>query len=76
MWVEDEGPGIPPEERGRVFDKFYRGKSATKTSGAGIGLAITNEIVRFHGGRIWIEEVVPHGARFVVALPRPEANGE
>jgi len=74
MWVEDQGPGIAPEERARVFDKFYRGKSATTASGAGIGLAITKEIVRFHGGRIWIEEVRPHGARFVVALPRGQGK--
>ncbi len=75
MWVEDEGPGIPPEERERVFDKFYRGKSAAAASGTGIGLAITSEIVRFHGGRIWIEDVVPHGVRFAIALPRAEPSG-
>ncbi len=75
MWVEDEGPGIPSEERERVFDKFYRGKSAATASGTGIGLAITSEIVRFHEGRIWIEDVVPHGARFVLALPRAEPMG-
>jgi two-component system, OmpR family, sensor histidine kinase KdpD len=75
MWVEDEGPGLPPEERQRVFDKFYRGKSAATIPGTGIGLAITSEIVRFHGGRVWIEDVVPHGARFMVALPREEGDG-
>ena len=74
MWVEDEGPGIPSEERGRVFDKFYRGKAAATASGTGIGLAITSEIVRFHGGRVWIEDVTPHGAQFVIALPRSEQS--
>jgi signal transduction histidine kinase len=74
MWVEDEGPGIPPEERGRVFDKFYRGKAAATASGTGIGLAITSEIVRFHGGRVWIESVLPHGVRFVIALPKAEPS--
>jgi two-component system sensor histidine kinase KdpD len=69
--VEDEGPGIAPEERERVFAKFFRGKSAASvTSGTGLGLAITREIVRFHGGRIWVEDVIPHGARFVISLPR------
>jgi hypothetical protein len=72
MWVEDEGPGLSPEERQRVFDKFYRGKSAAATPGTGIGLAITSEIVGFHGGRIWVEDVVPHGARFAVTLPRDD----
>jgi two-component system sensor histidine kinase KdpD len=75
MWVEDEGPGLSPEERQRVFDKFYRGKLAAAAPGTGIGLAITSEIVRFHGGRIWVEDVTPHGARFVVALPREESDG-
>jgi len=75
IWVEDEGPGIGPEERGRVFDRFYRGKAATQTSGTGIGLAITREIVQFHKGRIWVEDVAPHGARFVMALPRADVGG-
>lgn len=71
MWVEDEGPGIPPEDRERIFEKFYRGDTSTRTpSGTGLGLAVTREIVRFHGGRIWVEDVTPHGARFVVSLPR------
>jgi len=71
MWVEDEGPGIPPEERERIFEKFFRGTtSASAPSGTGLGLAVTREIVRSHGGRIWVEDVSPHGARFVTALPR------
>jgi two-component system sensor histidine kinase KdpD len=70
IWVEDSGPGIPPEERERIFEKFYRGASAALApSGTGLGLAITTEIVRFHGGRIWVEDVQPRGARFVIALP-------
>jgi two-component system sensor histidine kinase KdpD len=69
QWVEDEGQGIAPDERERVFAKFYRGKSAAMVpSGTGLGLAITREIVRFHGGRIWVEDVIPHGARFVIVL--------
>jgi len=71
MWVEDEGPGINPAELHSVFEKFYRGKSAANIhSGTGLGLAVTDEIIRFHGGRIWIENVKPHGARFVISLPR------
>jgi two-component system sensor histidine kinase KdpD len=70
VWVEDRGPGIPAEEKPKVFDKFYRGEAAAKApSGTGLGLAITREIVRSHGGRIWVEDVEPHGARFVVVLP-------
>ncbi len=71
MWVEDEGPGIPVEEKERVFDKFYRGKAAARVpSGTGLGLAVTREIVRFHGGEIWVEDAAPHGARLVISLPR------
>lgn len=74
MWVEDRGPGIPPEEREDIFNKFYRGStSARVASGTGLGLAIAREIVRFHGGRIWVEDAQPHGARFVISLP---ANAE
>jgi two-component system sensor histidine kinase KdpD len=71
IWVEDRGPGVLPEERDRVFEKFYRGAvSAGVPSGTGLGLAITREIVRFHEGRIQVEDVQPHGARFVIYLPR------
>lgn len=76
MWVEDQGPGIPPEDRERIFEKFYRGETSTKApAGVGLGLAVTREIVRFHGGRVWVEDVTPRGARFVVSLPRQE-DGE
>jgi two-component system, OmpR family, sensor histidine kinase KdpD len=74
IWVQDEGPGIRPDEREKIFEKFYRGESSSRSaSGTGLGLAVTREIVRFHGGRIWIEDVVPQGARFVISLPLEEA---
>jgi two-component system sensor histidine kinase KdpD len=71
IWVEDEGPGVPADEREAVFDKFYRGRGAgaAAPSGTGLGLAITREIVRAHGGTVHVEDVTPHGARFVVTLP-------
>lgn len=73
VWVEDEGKGIPLDERQKVFEKFYRGASSKPVlSGTGLGLAVTYEIVRFHGGKIWIEDVEPHGTRFVITLPRQE----
>jgi two-component system, OmpR family, sensor histidine kinase KdpD len=75
LWVEDEGPGITAEEQTRVFEKFYRGKTAAAVpSGTGLGLTIAAEIVRFHNGRIWIEEARPQGARFVIALPKSEPS--
>jgi signal transduction histidine kinase len=71
IWVEDRGPGIALEEREAVFEKFYRGHSTSghAPSGTGLGLAITREIVRSHGGTVRVEDVAPHGARFVIALP-------
>ncbi len=74
VWVEDDGPGIAPDERERIFDKFFRGRTAAGSSGTGLGLAITREIVQAHGGRIWVEDATPHGARFVISLPRATAT--
>ncbi len=56
--VEDEGPGIPPELRDKVFDRFFRATPEAKKlrrSGSGLGLAIARGIVEAHGGRIWLE---------------------
>src|SRR3970282_2380825 len=52
--VEDAGPGIPPEDRDRIFDWFYQGESAPhgRVQGSGLGLAIAKEFVVAHGGRI------------------------
>jgi two-component system, OmpR family, sensor histidine kinase KdpD len=74
LWIEDEGPGIPADEHEAVFDKFYRGRGtgARAPSGTGLGLAIAREIVRAHGGSIHVEDVRPHGARFVITLPENE----
>ncbi|MEI6727125.1 MAG: ATP-binding protein, partial [Actinomycetes bacterium] len=71
LWVEDQGPGVPADEHEAVFEKFYRGHAAGErvVSGTGLGLAITREIVRSHGGAVRVEDVRPHGARFVIVLP-------
>jgi heavy metal sensor kinase len=68
--VSDAGPGIPPDARERIFERFARLDPArSRKGGAGLGLAICAEIVRAHGGRIWVEENEPRGSRFVVELP-------
>ncbi len=63
----DTGPGIPPQEREKVFAPFY----STKATGFGLGLAITKKIMEDHGGRVFVTEAVPTGTVVVVGLPLP-----
>jgi signal transduction histidine kinase len=69
--VCDEGPGIPPAERDRVFERFSRldGGRAAGDGGAGLGLAIAREVVELHGGALRAEDNNPNGCRMVVDLP-------
>ncbi|MCB1265393.1 MAG: HAMP domain-containing histidine kinase [Mycobacterium sp.] len=73
LTVSDEGPGIEPEERGLVFERFYRSTSARAMPGSGLGLAIVKRVVVKHGGMIRIGETVPGGkppgTTFHVLLP-------
>jgi signal transduction histidine kinase len=73
--VSDEGPGIPAEERERVFARFYRGvaTAGTQTRGAGVGLAVVRELVERLGGSARIETADGGGARFVILLPVPKS---
>lgn len=66
--VADRGPGIPPEERERVFEPFVRGERSA-AGGTGLGLSIGRAIVESHGGRIWIEGAPGGGATVVFQLP-------
>lgn len=70
--VTDDGPGIPPEDLARIFDRFYRamGPRPGDSGGAGLGLAIAKRLVDLHDGRITAENVAPTGARFTIELPR------
>jgi signal transduction histidine kinase len=61
--VLDSGPGIPVDDRPRIFDRFWRGKRV-RTDGAGLGLAIVLEIARAHGASITVGDRTPSGARF------------
>jgi signal transduction histidine kinase len=72
--VEDHGPGVPVEERALIFERFSRGISAGQRSGsegAGLGLALVDEHIRLHDGRVWVEDRSDgqQGARFVIELP-------
>ena len=59
--VSDHGPGIPPQERRLVFERFYRSTSARAMPGSGLGLAIVKQVVLNHGGLLRVEDTVPGG---------------
>src|SRR6267154_5559000 len=67
--VRDSGPGLDPEDLGRLFDAFY----TTKPGGMGMGLSICRSIIGAHGGRIWATANVPQGAVFQFALPHRDS---
>jgi signal transduction histidine kinase len=86
--VSDEGPGIAPEHRERLFQRFGRigaremstknpgaGERA-KPTGTGLGLFLTRHLVESHGGRIWVESEAGQGARFLFSMPLPSATEE
>ena len=72
--VSDNGVGIPPEDKEKLFLPYF----STKTAGTGLGLAIVHQIITDHGGRIWVEDNAPKGSRFVIELPvdRPATKAE
>ncbi|HEY4188228.1 MAG TPA: HAMP domain-containing sensor histidine kinase [Polyangia bacterium] len=69
--VRDNGPGIPLDEQPRIFERFYRARTARDRNvrGSGIGLALVKHIVEAHGGRLAVESAPGQGATFTVALP-------
>ena len=68
--VRDQGPGIPSESMGRIFERFYRAPNQAKRTGAGLGLAIAREIVVAHGGSISCTSTEGAGSEFYFVLPR------
>lgn len=74
--LTDEGPGIPPDEREKVFEKFYRmGNEETRSSkGTGLGLYIVKKIVDSHNGKIELTQNRPTGSKFVIHLPKTSRN--
>jgi signal transduction histidine kinase len=69
--VQDEGIGIPADDRERVFDRFYRveDEQVRAMGGIGLGLAVCKGIVEAHGGRIWVESAPGRGSVFIFTLP-------
>ena len=88
IWVDDQGPGIPPADRERVWDRFWRLERdrGSAVAGTGIGLAVVRELVALHGGRAWAEDgqsgtppAGGRGVRFVIELPlepSPQVAGQ
>ncbi|HVM08043.1 MAG TPA: ATP-binding protein [Acidimicrobiales bacterium] len=74
--VSDNGVGIPPDDRTKVFEMFQRSAAGGQTfAGTGLGLAIVKKIVGRHGGAVWIEDGIDGGTTIAVRLPRPTAAG-
>ena len=71
IWVEDEGQGIPADERERVFEPYHRlsRDAESAVGGSGIGLAGVRDLVALHDGEVWVEGATPRGTRVVLELP-------
>jgi len=68
--VEDEGPGVAPSDRERIWVPFVRLTSQRRApTGTGIGLAVVRDLTARHGGRAWVERAAEGGARFIIELP-------
>ncbi len=67
--VQDQGPGIPPEDLPHLFEVFYRGEQEGNTQGFGLGLAAVRRIIDAHGGRIWVDTAPGRGCAFHFTFP-------
>jgi NtrC-family two-component system sensor histidine kinase KinB len=72
--VIDHGPGIPFEVQSKIFDKFVQIKSDKALGGSGLGLTICKEIIRAHGGTIWVDSTPGEGSTFTFTLPIVEKS--
>jgi two-component system sensor histidine kinase KdpD len=68
--IADEGPGIPPDELDRVFERFFRGNSGSHKSGTGLGLSIARDMVELMGGTLTVRSDRGAGSTFTVRMPR------
>lgn len=78
IFINDQGPGIPEDSVGRIFERFYR-VQGSPTGGTGLGLSIVKSIIELHKGSIHVENLKPSGCSFIISLPlaaQPEAPKE
>jgi PAS domain S-box-containing protein len=74
LLVEDDGPGVPMEERERLFEPFERGERSAPSPGLGVGLSLVARFAEAHGGRAWVEDRAGGGASFRVLFPDPTSR--
>lgn len=72
--VNDQGIGIPPDERERIFERSFRGRGSMYAAGSGLGLYISREIIERHGGRLWVESQQGQGSSFRFTLPTSRSH--
>ena len=70
--VRDTGPGVPPDEVSRIWDRLFRGDTSRTERGLGLGLSLVKAIVETHGGAVRVDSEIGKGSTFTVALPASE----
>jgi signal transduction histidine kinase len=76
LWVRDEGEGVRPEDRERIFERFLRAENESRASGSGLGLPIVKAIAEAHGGYVELESTYGGGATFMIVFPVDQDEGE
>jgi signal transduction histidine kinase len=76
FWVRDTGPGIPPEEQDRIFERFVRASNGRRSEGAGLGLAIVRAIATAHEGRVEVVSRAGRGSTFTIVVPTDQPARE
>jgi signal transduction histidine kinase len=69
LWVRDEGPGVDPADRERIFGRYARANSSGPAEGAGLGLSIVRAIADAHDGRVELDSQLGLGSTFTIVLP-------